>query len=271
MRKSLGLILLVLAAPWLRIKPRRSLLDQDILRGPDLYCRPPGNIHWSADSKWIPSPARAGNRLARRRTVSGTRVPAPSQSLFRPRETRLAAVARANAHTAAGTPRRVQRHLYTDLTPNDQAPHQTVEASASSVLRRPPVFFVRRQLYSIDSLHRFLRHIPHPPGPARDSSSRRNRGRLSSSTRSVQLYGIGFARHHRESGRLQRDLWAQAGLAPEGEQSRTFDLPTALAADPYATRPRPRPPTFLYVTRSGYTEELRVRRRRDAEHRGASL
>ena len=26
---------------------------KNIMRGPELYGRPPGNIHWSADSKWI--------------------------------------------------------------------------------------------------------------------------------------------------------------------------------------------------------------------------
>src|SRR5436190_6969131 len=54
MRKILALLLVLIASPLSgqAAKPFDFSI-KNIMRGPELYGRQPGNVHWSADSKWI--------------------------------------------------------------------------------------------------------------------------------------------------------------------------------------------------------------------------
>jgi hypothetical protein len=54
MQKSIAVLLLCAALP--ANAQQTTPFDfsiKNIMRGPELYGRPPANVHWSADSKWI--------------------------------------------------------------------------------------------------------------------------------------------------------------------------------------------------------------------------
>src|SRR2546423_5167360 len=54
MRKAFAVLLLVVTKSLPAQQPSAFHFSiKNIMRGPELYGRQPGNIHWSADSKWI--------------------------------------------------------------------------------------------------------------------------------------------------------------------------------------------------------------------------
>jgi dipeptidyl aminopeptidase/acylaminoacyl peptidase len=262
---------------------------KNIMRGPELYGRQPDNIHWSADSRWIyftwlepGTDWRETPKQFRVRAVPGARPERVSLQQIDSSGYRFAPSER--SHNGRYSVVEFNGDIYlNDLTTGTtRRLTQTVEAEHSPQFSTSDreIFFVRNNnIYSIDISSGFLRQITdirQGPPPADSSRAQGQRGRLEQQQRDLfesvrdRIRADSIAR----AERLQRD---SLGIKPiyllSTEQVADFSISPAGTSLLITTR-TPATGTRTsdipqYVTRSGYTEELRVRTKvGDAEQRG---
>jgi dipeptidyl aminopeptidase/acylaminoacyl peptidase len=262
---------------------------KNIMRGPELYGRPPGNIHWSADSKWIyftwlepGTDWRETPKQFRVRAIPSAKPERVSIQQVDSTGSRFASSQR--SHNGRYTVVEFNGDLYiNDLTAGTtRRLTQTVDAERNPQFSAGDrqIFFVRNSnVYSIDLTTGFLRQmtdIRQGSAPTDSAKAEGQRGRLEQQQRDLfqsvrdRIRADSIAR----SERLLRD---SLGLKPiylqTGEQVSNFSISPTGSSLLIATR-TPATATRMsdipqYVTRSGYTEELRVRSKvGDAEQKG---
>jgi len=278
------------AAPVLAQGPKPfDFSIRNIMRGPELYGRQPGNVHWSADSKWIyftwlepGTDWRETPKQFRVRAVPGAK---PERVSIRQADTTGARFAAGNrSHNGRYSVVEFNGDLYiNDLTTGTaRRLTQTVEAERNPQFSANDrqIFFVRtNNIYSIDlssGLLRQLTDIRQGPEPTDSARAQGQRGRLEQQQR--DLFEAVRDRIRADSiARAERLLRDSLGLKPvylqSGEQVSDFSIsPTGSSL--LVTTKTPATGTRTtdipqYVTRSGYTEELRVRSKvGDVEQRG---
>jgi dipeptidyl aminopeptidase/acylaminoacyl peptidase len=291
MRKSLALIVLTLAAPLAaqQIRPFDFSI-KNIMRGPELYGRQPDNVHWSADSKWIyftwlepGTDWRERPKQFRVRAVPGAKpervsIQQADSTGFRYAQSERSHNARYSVvefngdlyvnDLTAGTTRRITQTVETETNPHFSANDREI-------------YFVRNNnVYSLDLTSGFLRQltdIRQGPQPVTDSAKAvGQRGRLEQQQR--ELFESVRDRIRTDSiaraERLQRDSLALKPVYLQaGEQVSDFSVaPTGASLLVVTRSPATGNRTTdipQYVTRSGYTEELKVRTKvGDAEQKG---
>ena len=262
---------------------------KNIMRGPELYGRQPGNVHWSADSKWIyftwlepGTDWRETPKQFRVRAIPGAKPERVSIQQIDSTGSRFAASQR--SHNGRYSVVEFNGDLFVnDLTTGTtKRLTQTVEAERNPQFSADDrqIFFVRNgNIYSIDLATGFLKQVTDirsGPAPADSAKAEGQRGRLEQQQRDLfesvrdRIRADSIAR----AERLQRD---SLGLKPiylqSGEQVSDFSMSPTGSSLLIATRT---PVTTTrttdipqYVTRSGYTEELRVRTKvGDAQQKG---
>ena len=262
---------------------------KNIMRGPELYGRQPSDVRWSADSKWIyftwlepGTDWRERPRQFRVRAVPGAK---PERVSIQQADTTGARFASGErSHNGRYTVVEFNGDLYINDLTNGTTRRltQTVDAERNPQfsLNDREVFFVRaNNIYSIDLGTGFLRQltdIRQGPEPADSAKAQGQRGRLEQQQRDLfeairdRVRADSIAR----AERLLRDsLGLKAIYLQSGEQVSDF----AVAASGTSALVTTRTPASgnrtteipQFVTRSGYTEELRVRNKvGDAEQRG---
>ncbi len=259
------------------------------MRGPELYGRQPTDVRWSADSKWIyftwlepGTDWRETPKQFRVRAVARSKPERVSVQQIDSTGSRFARSER--SHNGRLTVVEFNGDLYiNDLnTGTSRRLTQTVDAERSPQFSADDrhVFFVRSgNLYSIDLSSGFLRQltdIRSGPAPADSAKAQGQRGRLEQQQR--ELFESVRDRIRADSiARAERLLRDSLGLKPvylqSGEQVSEFSVSPAGNSVLVTTRaPASGNRTTdipQYVTRSGYTEELRVRTKvGDAEQKG---
>ncbi|HUR00297.1 MAG TPA: DPP IV N-terminal domain-containing protein, partial [Gemmatimonadaceae bacterium] len=274
--------LLLALAPRSSITAQQKSFDfsiKNIMRGPELYGRPPQNVRWSADNKWIyftwveaGTDWRETPKQYRVRAVPGAkpeRVGIPQIDSLGPeyaqgersQNGRYSAVEFGGDiyinDLTTGTSRRLTQTVEAERTPRFSANGREV-------------YFVRGDnVYSIDLASGFLRQltdIRQGPAPTDSAKPLGQRGRLEQQQRDlfeavrdrIRADSIAKAeRALRDTLRL-RPIYLQSGerigdysIAPDG---RSILVATNTPAAGNRTTDIPQ-----YVTRTGYTEELRVR------------
>src|SRR5882762_802919 len=262
---------------------------KNIMRGPELYGRQPDNVHWSADSKWIyftwlePGTDWCETpKQFRVRAVAGARPERVSIPQTDSTGARFAASER--SHNGRYSVVDFNGDLYiNDLsTGTTRRLTQTVEAERSPQFSTNDreIFFVRsNNIFSIDLTSGFLRQVTdirQGPAPSDSARAQGQRGRLEQQQR--ELFESVRDRIRADSlARAERLLRDSLGLRPvylqSGEQVSDFSISPTGSSLLISTRtPASGQRTTdipQYVTRSGYTEELRVRTKvGDAEQRG---
>ncbi|HEX9083935.1 MAG TPA: DPP IV N-terminal domain-containing protein, partial [Gemmatimonadaceae bacterium] len=291
MRKLLqGLLLLFAALPLAAQQSRPfDFSIKNIMRGPELYGRQPDNVRWSADSRWIyftwlepGTDWRETPKQFRVRAVPGAKPERVSIQQVDSTGYRFAPTER--SHNGRYSVVEFNGDLFiNDLTTGTiRRLTQTIESEHAPQFSANDreIFFVRsNNIYSIDLSSGFLRQVTDiRPGPAPTDSSRAQgqRGRLEQQQRDLfesvrdRIRADSIAR----LDRLQRD---SLGLRPvylqSAEQVSDFSIsPTGTSLLITTRTPATGNRTTdipQYVTRTGYTEELRVRTKvGDAEQRG---
>ena len=290
MRKSLVVLLVAITGSLPAQQP--SAFDfsiKNIMRGPELYGRQPGNVHWSADSKWIyftwlepGTDWRETPKQFRVRAIPGAKPERVSIQQIDSTGSRFAASQR--SHNGRYSVVEFNGDLYiNDLTTGTtKRLTQTVDAERNPQFSADDrqIFFVRNgNIYSLDLATGFLKQVTDirsGPAPADSAKAEGQRGRLEQQQRDLfeavrdRIRADSIAR----AERLQRD---SLGLKPiylqSGEQVSDFSMSPTGTSLLIATRT---PVTTTrttdipqYVTRSGYTEELRVRTKvGDAQQKG---
>jgi dipeptidyl aminopeptidase/acylaminoacyl peptidase len=262
---------------------------KNIMRGPELYGRQPQDVRWSADSKWIyfmwlepGTDWRETPKQFRVRAVPGAKPERVSLQQIDSTGSRFAASQR--SHNGRYAVVEFNGDLYiNDLTSGTtRRLTQTIEAERNPQFSANDrqVFFVRASnVYSIDLSTGFLRQITdirQGPAPTDSAGAQGQRGRLEQQQRDLfeavrdRVRADSIAR----AERLRRD---SLGLKPvylqSGEQVSDFSIsPTGSSLLITTRTPASGNRTTdipQYVTRSGYTEELRVRTKvGDAEQKG---
>jgi dipeptidyl aminopeptidase/acylaminoacyl peptidase len=291
MRKHLSGLLLLFAA--LPIAAQQSkpfdFSIRNIMRGPELYGRQPNNVHWSADSKWIyftwlepGTDWRETPKQFRARAVPGARPERISIQQVDSTGSRFARSER--SHNGRYSVVEFNGDLYiNDLTTGTtRRLTQTVDAERNPQFSASDreIFFVRsNNIYSIDLSSGFLRQVTdirQGPAPTDSAKALGQRGRLEQQQRDLfesvrdRIRADSIAR----AERLQRDsLSLKPIYLQTGEQVSEFSIaPTGTSLLVTTRTPATGPRTTdipQYVTRSGYTEELRVRTKvGEAEQKG---
>jgi dipeptidyl aminopeptidase/acylaminoacyl peptidase len=262
---------------------------KNIMRGPELYGRQPDNVRWSADSKWIyftwlepGSDWRERPRQFRVRAAPGAK---PERVSIREADTTGARFSSGErSHNGRYTAVEFNGDLYiNDLTTGTtRRLTQTVEAERDPEfsLNDRQIFFVRNNnIFALDlgsGLLRQLTDIRQGPAPADSAAAQGQRARLEQQQRDLfdairdRLRADSLAR----AERLLRDSLALKPIyLQSGEQVSDFSISPTGASVLVTTRtPASGNRTTdipQFVTRSGYTEELRVRTKvGDAEQHG---
>src|SRR5438874_37285 len=252
---------------------------KNIMRGPELYGRQPQDVRWSADSKWIyftwlepGTDWRETPKQFRVRAIPGSK---PERVSIQQVDSTGSRFARGNrSHNGRYSVVEFNGDLYiNDLTSGTtQRLTQTVEAERNPQFSADDrqIFFVRNNnVYSIDlagGVLRQLTDIREGPAPTDSAKAQGQRGRLEQQQRDLfeairdRIRADSIAR----AERLLRDsltlkpIYLQASeqvsdfsISPAG---RSLLITTRTPASGQRTSDIPQ-----YVTRSGYTEELRVR------------
>jgi dipeptidyl aminopeptidase/acylaminoacyl peptidase len=285
-----GVLTVLCAAPAVAQAPKPfDFSIKNIMRGPELYGRPPENVRWSADSKWIyftwvepGTDWREPRKQFRVRAVPGSKPERVSLQQVDSTGSRFAAGQR--SHNGRYTAVEFNGDLYiNDLTTGTtRRLTQTVDAERNPQFSANDreIFFVRsNNVYAIDLSTGFLRQVTDiRQGPAPSDSARAlgQRGRLEQQQRDLfesvrdRIRADSVAR----AERLQRDsLGLRAVYLQSGEQVSDFSIsPTGRSLLITTRTPATGTRTTdipQYITRSGYTEELRVRSKvGDAEQKG---
>ena len=291
MRKFLPFLLVVIASYLgAQTPPAFDFSIKNIMRGPELYGRHPDNVHWSADSKWIyftwlepGADWRERPRQFRVRAVPGAK---PERvSIQQADSTGFRYTQGERSHNARYSVVEFNGDLYiNDLTTGTtRRLTQTVEPESNPRFSANDreIYFVRNSnIYSLDLASGFLRQltdIRQGPPPITDSAKAvGQRGRLEQQQRDLfesvrdRIRADSIAR----AERLQRDsLSLKPVYLQAGEQVSDFSVaPTGTSLLIVTRTPSTGNRTTdipQYVTRSGYTEELRVRTKvGDAEQKG---
>jgi dipeptidyl aminopeptidase/acylaminoacyl peptidase len=262
---------------------------KNIMRGPELYGRQPQNVRWSADSRWIyftwlepGTNWRETPKQFRVRAVAGAKPERVSLQQIDSTGSRFTAGQR--SHNGRYAVVEFNGDLYiNDLTAGStRRLTQTVDPERSPQFSTSDreIFFVRNNnIYSIDLSTGFLKQVTdirQGPAPADSASAQGQRGRLERQQRDLfesvrdRIRADSIAR----AERLQRDsLGLKAVYLMSGEQVNEFSISPAGNSLLITTRtPASGNRTTdipQFVTRSGYTEELRVRTKvGDAEQKG---
>ncbi|HEX6626317.1 MAG TPA: prolyl oligopeptidase family serine peptidase [Gemmatimonadaceae bacterium] len=262
---------------------------KNIMRGPELYGRQPQNVRWSADSKWIyftwlepGTDWRETPRQFRVRAVPGAK---PERVSIREADTTAARFTSGElSHNGRYLVVETGGDLYIDDLSNGTTRRltQTVEEEKNpqfSIDDRQ-VFFVRNNnVYTLNLTNGFLRQltdIRQGSAPTDSARAQGQRGRLEQQQR--DLFESVRDRARTDSiARVERLLRDSLALKPvylqSGEQVNDFSISpsgttllvsTRIPASGQRTTDIPQ-----YVTRSGYTEELRVRTKvGDTEQKG---
>jgi dipeptidyl aminopeptidase/acylaminoacyl peptidase len=263
---------------------------KNIMRGPELYGRQPENVRWSADSKWIyftwlepGTDCRERPKQFRVRALPGAKpervsIQRADSTGSRFAESELSHNGRYSVvgfngdlyinDLANGTTRRLTQTVDAETNPHFSATDKEI-------------YFVRsNNVYSLELASGFLRQltdIRQGPPPVTDSAKAvGQRGRLEQQQRDLfesvrdRIRADSIAR----AERLQRDslglkpIYLQAG----GQVSEFSVAPTGTSLLITTRTPSTGSRTTAipqYVTRTGYTEELRVRTKvGDAEQKG---
>src|SRR4051812_12761496 len=252
---------------------------RNIMRGPELYGRQPQNVRWSADSKWIyfnwlepGTDWREAPKQFRVRAVPGAK---PERVSIREADTTSSRYTEGElSHSRRYSVVAARGDLYiNDLTTGTtRRLTQTVEEESNPQFSTDDrqVFFVRNNnVYALNLTNGFLRQITdirQGPAPSDSSRAQGQRGRLEQQQRDLfesvrdRLRADSIAR----AERLLRDSLALKPIyLQSGEQVNDFSISpsgnsllitTRSPASGQRTTDIPQ-----YVTRSGYTEELRVR------------
>jgi dipeptidyl aminopeptidase/acylaminoacyl peptidase len=262
---------------------------KNIMRGPELYGRQPDNVHWSADSKWIyftwlepGTDWRERPQQFRVRAVPGAK---PERVSIRQADTTGARFSGGErSHSGRYTVVEFDGDLYVnDLTTGTtRRLTQTVDAERDPEfsLNDREVFFVRNNnVFAIDLTSGFLRQltdIRQGPAPTDSAKAQGQRARLEQQQRELfeairdRIRADSLARAERM---LRDSLGLKALYLQSGEQVSDFSMsPTGNTLLITTRSPASGNRTSdipLYVTRSGYTEEIRGRTKvGDAEQRG---
>jgi len=252
---------------------------KNIMRGPELYGRQPDNVRWSADSKWIyfnwlepGTDWRETPRQFRVRAVPGAK---PERVSIRQADTTGARFTDGErSHNGRYTVVEFNGDLYiNDLTTGTtRRLTQTVDAerNAEFSLNDREIFFSRNNnVFALDLSSGFLRQltdIRQGPAPTDSAKAEGQRGRLEDQQR--ELFDAIRDRARADSlARAERSLRDSLGLKPiylqTGEQVDDFSMSPAgtsllvITRTPASGNRNAEVP--VYVTRSGYTEELRGR------------
>ena len=262
---------------------------KNIMRGPELYGRQPENVRWSSDNRWIyftwlepGSDWRETPRQFRVRAVPGSR----------PERVSIQQVDSTGAQFAQGERSHNGRFTVVafngDIYINDLTTGTTRRLTQTVATERSPrfgagdreIFFVRdNNVYSLDLSNGFLRQltdIRQGPEPVDSARAEGQRGRLEQQQR--DLFESVRDRIRADSiARADRLLRESLGLKPfylqRGEEIAGFMVSPTGRSIVFTTR-IPAQNTRAssipqFVTRSGYTEELRVRTKvGDADARG---
>jgi dipeptidyl aminopeptidase/acylaminoacyl peptidase len=291
MKKLVALLLVLPALAATGQQPSKpfDFSIKNIMRGPELYGRQPDNVRWSADSKWIyfswlepGTDWRERPQQFRVRAVPGAR---PERVSTRQADTTGARFADGErSHNGRYTVVDFNGDLYiNDLTSGTtRRLTQTVESERNPEfsLNDREVFFVRNNnIYGIDLTSGFLRQltdIRQGPAPADSAKAQGQRGRLEQQQQ--DLFEAIRDRMRADSlARADRLLRDSLGLKPiylqTGEQVSDFSMSPAGTTVLLTTRTpasgNRASEIPVYVTRSGYTEELRGRTKvGDTEQRG---
>jgi dipeptidyl aminopeptidase/acylaminoacyl peptidase len=262
---------------------------RNIMRGPELYGRPPQNVRWSADSKWIyfnwleaGRDWRETPKLFRVRAVPGAK---PERVSIREADTTAFRYTSGSlSHNARFSVVAVGGDLYVDDLTNGTTRRltQTVEEESNPAFSGDDrqVFFVRNNnVYALNLNNGFLRQltdIRQGAAPTDSARAQGQRGRLEQQQR--DLFESVRDRLRADSiARAERSLRDSLALKPiylqSGESVNDFSISpsgtlllvsTRIPASGQRTTEIPQ-----YVTRSGYTEELRVRTKvGDTEQKG---
>ncbi|PYO77502.1 MAG: S9 family peptidase [Gemmatimonadetes bacterium] len=262
---------------------------RNIMRGPELYGRQPNDVRWSADSKWIyftwlepGSDWRETPKQFRVRAIPGSKPERVSIQQVDSTGSRFARGDR--SHNGRYSAVEFNGDLYiNDLTTGTtRRLTQTVEQERNPQFSSDDrqIFFVRNNnIYSIDlagGLLRQLTDIRQGPAPTDSAPAQGQRGRLEQQQRA--LFQSVRDRIRADSiARAERLLRDSLALKPvylqSGEQVADFSISPTGTSLLIATRtPASGQRTTdipQYVTRTGYTEELRVRTKvGDTEQRG---
>src|SRR5437763_7296604 len=252
---------------------------KNIMRGPELYGRQPTDVRWSADSKWIyftwlepGTDWRETPKQFRVRAIPGSK---PERVSIQQVDSTGSRFARGNrSHNGRYSVVEFNGDLYiTALTSGTtRRLTQTVEAERNPQFSADDrqIFFVRNNnVYSIDlagGLLRQLTDIRQGPAPSDSAKAQGQRGRLEQQQR--DLFEAIRDRVRADSiARAERLLRDSLGLKPIYVQSSetvsdfsisptgtSLLITTRTPASGQRTNDIPQ-----YVTRSGYTEELRAR------------
>ncbi len=262
---------------------------KNIMRGPELYGRQPQNVRWSADGRWIyftwlepGAEWREQPKQFRVRAVPGAKPERVSLQQIDSTGSRFAAAQLSHNGRYSAVEFNGDLHINDLTTGTTRRLTQTVEAERAPQFSANDrqLFFVRsNNIYSIDLSTGFLRQVTdirQGPAPSDSARAEGQRGRLERQQRDLfesirdRIRSDSIAR----AERLQRD---SLGLKPvylqSGEQVSDFSISPAGSPVLITTR-TPATGTRTndipqYVTRSGYTEELRVRTKvGDAEQKG---
>jgi dipeptidyl aminopeptidase/acylaminoacyl peptidase len=262
---------------------------KNIMRGPELYGRQPDNVHWSADSRWIYftwlEPGADWRERPKQFRVRATPGARPERVSIRHVDSTGSRFAESRpSHNGRFGAVEFNGDIYiNDLTAGTtRRLTQTVDAESNPRFSANDreIFFVRsNNVYSIDLATGFLRQmtdIRQGPAPSDSAKALGQRGRLEQQQR--DLFESVRDRIRADSivrvERLQRD---SLGIKPvylqSGEQVSDFSIsPTGSSLLITTRTPAAGPRTTdipQYITRSGYTEESRVRTKvGDAEQRG---
>jgi dipeptidyl aminopeptidase/acylaminoacyl peptidase len=263
---------------------------KNIMRGPELYGRPPANVRWSADSKWIyftwlepGTNWREQPKQFRVRAVPGAKPERVSLQQVDSTGPRLAQSERSHSGRYAAVEFNGDIFINDLTSGTTRRLTQTVESEQSpqfSANDREILFVRNNNVYAIDLANGFTRQltdIRQGPAPVNDSAAAQGqRGRLEEQQRALfesvrdRIRADSIARVER----LQRD---SLGLRPiylqAGEMISDFSISPTENSLLISTRS---PATGnrttdipQYVTRTGYTEELRSRTKvGDAQQKG---
>jgi dipeptidyl aminopeptidase/acylaminoacyl peptidase len=292
MRKTTFMFVLLAAALPLAAQQTQpfDFSIKNIMRGPELYGRPPANVHWSADSKWIyftwlepGTNWREQPKQFRVRAVPGAKPERVSLQQVDSTGPRFAESERSHNGRYAAVEFNGDIFINDLTSGTTRRLTQTVESERSpqfSANDRELLFVRNNNVYAIDLANGFTRQltdIRQGPPPVTDSAAAAGqRGRLEEQQRALfesvrdRIRADSIARVER----LQRD---SLGLRPiylqAGETISDFSVSPTESSLLISTRS---PATGnrttdipQYVTRSGYTEELRSRTKvGDAQQKG---
>lgn len=279
MRKAVITLVLVAAPLAAQTPPRFDFSISNMMRGPELYGRPPGDVRWSADSKWIyftwVEPGRDWRETPKRyrvRATAGAKPERISPAQFdsagalvtrgdRSRDDRMSAVEFDGDIYVTDLQRGTTRRL-TQTSARERDPEFSSDAGK--------VFFVRdNNVYSVllnGGLVTQLTDFRNGPEPVDSARAVGQRGRLEAQQRElfeairdrVRADSVQKAERNEREGRGLKPYYTQRGeeigslaVSPSGN-----GLIVVTRIPPQGNRATDVP---RFVTESGFTEDIRSR------------